>query len=949
MATETKTDKFGNVTKTTTDDKGNVTGTERYNDTEYTRNTEGKLESKSRRTGQRNTSRGPVDSKVSLPSDNPDYTQAVTEAQAAGYSGKDIVNAAARNEKLTAAQNERVRQYVTQATEEGYSNKDIVNAAARGEPLLPSQSSKAREYIREAEAEGYTSVQALNAAARGEQLERREEIETNQPEPSSKQFGGIAISADTRTPTEKFLDRAAETQKGIAPSNETFAEGFKRTGIATAVGGVELTYGVAKSAVYEPIKAVWQIIRHPIQTAKGLYKLATDEGTQAEVTQAIQQEFKDKPARAIGETIGTLFQPELAEKVATKQPFKLRDITIPTEGGEVTGKVLAVEAGTKSVPLGSKIGAKALRFGAEITEEVKAFKEGTDFKPGTPTETQLYADALKKVQDAGTPIQVARREEAIQVGQTILKKTKGTQSKFISEAPLTTERLSQEGVQALLTVAQKEGASGSITFGSLSRRQQIPSSISRFQPRDVDIRLPDASPTALDRVIPNAVRSLEEVGYSSARRGRDKAGIPDETIEVKFAKAKPGETKFKAVAANQPGVYVKVAEFKGKGLATESATAEAVPDFVLGLPKEGEPIEINNRLTTPLDEELRGVMQGTVRVTKKDGIIDVYPPPKRQKDIGSTVISAETLKQSGADIGKELERFKQLYEYKEGAPSRVEFDFSPTTNTPSPNTPRPYARAPPSPRTVQAPPQKFESPTVESPQERSTSSSPIKQRFQSPSTTTRSPTEIKSPVSPIRSPSASSPAARSNIGSPRSPSGRSSPFGGSPPSPPSPSPPSPQPPRSPSPGSPPSPSRIPPPRVPTVVTPPIRPPTRPRLYVINRDKKKESVQGYDVFVRVRGRFKKVSTQSLPENEAINYGAYKVANTSAATFQVKPGNQIAQEGTFSIRQKLTDFVRKEGRTFVQKLGKRIQTSGEKKEITYKGIATNQARRKFGLRR
>jgi len=84
---------------------------------------------------------------------------------------------------------------------------------------------------------------------------------------------------------------------------------------------------------------------------------------------------------------------------------------------------------------------------------------------------------------------------------------------------------------------------------------------------------------------------------------------------------------------------------------------------------------------------------------------------------------------------------------------------------------------------------------------------------------------------------------------------------------------------------------------------------------------------------------------LTENEAINYGINRVQNTAAATFQLHQSSQRAESGVFNIKERLTDFVRKEGRTFVQRLGKRIKTSGEKREITQKGIITNQTRARF----
>lgn len=872
----------------------------------------------------------------SVPSDNPELVKAVEDAKAQGYSNADIVNAATQNKTLLPSQSSKVQEFARLAQEEGFRNDDIVNAVAQGKDLLPSQSSRTQEFAARAKAAGASNADIVNAAT-GATPPATQDPNINPA--TGRPYG--RYEEDQRNAAQKFLSKLESTQE-TPPANETFAQGFKRTGVATAVGAAQATYGFAKAAVYEPLKFGYNLITSPIETAKGTYKLLTDKETQQATRAAIEQQFKERPAMAFGQLAGTLAQPETIAKAFEKQPIRIRDVTIPTQTGEVTGKVLAAEFGAEAIPLASKFEGKAPKISADISKEVAQFKEGTDFKPGSPTETSLYSAALKKIEDAGTPEQIARRQEAIDLGRKIIKQTKGVKSKFIGEVPLSTERLSPEGVQAILKVAQQEGASGNVVlFGSGARRQQIPSSISRFVPRDIDIRLPDASPAAIDRVTANAVRSLEEVGYT-ARRGVGKTGLPDETIEVRFTK---GEN-FKPAKPNQPGEYVKVAEFKGKDLVTQDIEGEsAVPDFVLGYKKEGEPFAIDNQLVTPLEEELRGVMQGTVRVTKKEGVIDVYPPPKRQKDIGSTVIATETLaasKDFGGDaLRTDLKRFKELYGYTDGevAPT-VKFDFSEVAPTKAPNSPK-FA-APPSPRTyVAAPPQKFESPTMNLPQERSPTQSPRTQ-FKSPKVSPTTSPKVRSQIaqpSPVNSPKSTSPTS-----SPRSsPSSRSSsplsPPSLSPPtlSPPSRSPPSPSPNRSPSPKSPPA---LSPPVASRIGTPP-----RPRLYVINRDKDKKTVEGYDVFVRVRGRFKKITTNALTEDEAINYGANRVQNTAAATFQVRPSSQRAQPGIFNIRQRLSDFVKKEGKLYIQKLGKRIQTSGEKKEITQKGIITNQTRARF----
>lgn len=998
-----------------------------------------------------------------LPSDNPQLAKEVQAAKDAGFNNADIANAAASGKALLPSQSSQTQAFVKQAQNAGFNNADIANAAISGKALLPSQSSQTQEYVSQAKAQGKSNADIANAATGNQPAQR---VDSNINPATGQEYG--TYLKDTRGAAQKFLDSLGATQTELPPPNETYLAGLKRVGVATTVGAAEGAFGFGK-AVVEP---VFNLVFHPIQTAKGIYKLATDSNTREQAKAEIQKEFAERPARAIGELFGTIEQPELIEKGITKQPFKVRDITIPTETGEVVGKSITAEFGTTAIPIASKIGIKKPQFfKIDISEEVAKFKEGSDFKPGNPTETKAYIEALKKIEDNAAPEQIARRQEAITVGQDILKQTRGVKSKFISEVPLQTERLSPEAVQGLLNEAKKEGASGKVVlFGSGSRRAQIPSSISNFIPRDIDIRLPDASPEALNRVIPNAIRSLEERGYS-ARRGTGKDGLPDETIEVKFAyeKSIPVEielqsskyqSRFKPVKANERGEYVKVVEFKGKGLQTEDLEQNTVPDFVLGIPKESEPILINEQYTTPLEEELRGVMQGTIRVTKRppttkaiittytlaedeflhatpttnaqsilqkgikpnegviylakdeemantgillrgektkgtifkvkltpkqfaeisknkeifdnrfiegtitskilpkqitivkqepEGVIDVFPPPKRHKDIKSVVISAETLLQSKSGsttaLRTNLERFKELYNYKEGEiqlPTEVTFDFSKPKEVPSPNSPRIFTTRSPSPKVlVEATPKKFVSPRTQSPNQRSPQTRSPNQRFESPSTNTRSPNNVQSevsshPSSPTKSSISKSPnkslivspsPASPNISPPISPPNLPS----NPPSTsPSPSPKSPNPP-------------------PLQIISQIGTPKKRKLYVIDTQTKKRKATGYDVFVRTKGKFKQINTRSLSEDEAINYGAIRVENTAAATFRLSPSNQPAEEGVFNIRARLQDFVRKEGKTFVQKLGKRIQSSGEKREITFKGIATNQQRRRFQRRK
>ena len=114
------------------------------------------------------------------------------------------------------------------------------------------------------------------------------------------------------------------------------------------------------------------------------------------------------------------------------------------------------------------------------------------------------------------------------------------------------------------------------------------------------------------------------------------------------------------IEAKVNGKYEKVAEFKGGDSVIEF---EEVPEYVVGLKKVGKPLKVKGIKATKLSEELRGVTQGILRVRKSEGLIDIYPSPKRLKDIGSVSVSARTLEMSkpSAKLRRDIESFEKLF------------------------------------------------------------------------------------------------------------------------------------------------------------------------------------------------------------------------------------------------------------------------------------------------
>lgn len=114
----------------------------------------------------------------------------------------------------------------------------------------------------------------------------------------------------------------------------------------------------------------------------------------------------------------------------------------------------------------------------------------------------------------------------------------------------------------------------------------------------------------------------------------------------------------------------------------------------------------------------------------------------------------------------------------------------------------------------------------------------------------------------------------------------------------------------------------------------------PPLVVIggkgNQTTKKK--KGFNVFARRQGRFVKITNSPLTEDEALNYGAFDVKNTSDATFKLVEAKTEATPGKFTLVESLKNLYRK-GDLYIQPRNQRIKTKGEKEQITLKGIRTN----------
>lgn len=109
------------------------------------------------------------------------------------------------------------------------------------------------------------------------------------------------------------------------------------------------------------------------------------------------------------------------------------------------------------------------------------------------------------------------------------------------------------------------------------------------------------------------------------------------------------------------------------------------------------------------------------------------------------------------------------------------------------------------------------------------------------------------------------------------------------------------------------------------------------------------MDGFDVFVRRSGSFQKINYAALAKEEAVQFGAWKVGHTAAATFQIRPAREKVKQ-RFKGKGMLADFYQKRGKggnMFIEKRGRRIKSRGELQEITFKGISAQKARKIWRL--
>lgn len=115
---------------------------------------------------------------------------------------------------------------------------------------------------------------------------------------------------------------------------------------------------------------------------------------------------------------------------------------------------------------------------------------------------------------------------------------------------------------------------------------------------------------------------------------------------------------------------------------------------------------------------------------------------------------------------------------------------------------------------------------------------------------------------------------------------------------------------------------------------------------------RQTITGYDVFVREKGKFKKITTNSLTKKEALDFGAFRVSTTARASFYIRPSTNMVGSINKSMLGSFSKFRSNfavKNNIFIEKRNRRIKSVGEKAEITFKGIAKRKKMSGLGIKK
>jgi len=713
----------------------------------------------------------------------------------------------------------------------------------------------------------------------------------DQPSELVSKKGTLEISGQPTTvtgKTEKIFTTATEyglvKQKEFAEA-EPFSFGkpsFEKAVplIATAATGLALGfYGGGYS-----------LATHPVASTTAMFKPST--------YKQLWGSFKESPLLVtsqvggmalLAKTISVGAEPIVSRVSPYVPKVAIRTLEIPQEGEAISIKILGIETkGGRALMIGTKT-PEGIKVGRPfIGKYLEKIPTTTEIKIGSALETSTLQKNILSMEGV-TP----RAKALVPLTQKILRSTGKTKSAFITKELLAapTERLPTSGVKAVLDIAKEEQG---VVFGSKARAPQLspkyeyggePYKLVKV-PKDIEVRFDLAGEAKLGEITTKTVSRLKELG---------KVEEGGKVYDLRTAR-EIKDTPY-AIEAKVGGKYEKVIEYKGSEQVIEG---EAVPEWVVGIQKTGTPMKMEGIKITKLSEETRGVAQGVLRLRNiEEGgrtVLDIYPSPKRIKDIGSFSVSARTLQMSKvlpsrlksnieaweshfpaklvrsqvAKVLKEptiLADFRKVEPVRAGGYAAVSYVRSPLGVVPRVKlvevSPVVSPKVSKSPLSLSVSPKSI-SPRSVSPKSLSSKSISPKSVIPKSLSVSVSPSVSKS-FSP--SPSVSPYPLISPSVSPR-PSPSTSPL----PSP------------SPSPSTYPSPSFS--PYTTKKKIPPFPPVQSSETFKPRKTQVKKGVTGYQTFVRRFGKFKVLSGIST-RAEAIRRGESVARSTLAATFKIKP--------------------------------------------------------------
>lgn len=497
-------------------------------------------------------------------------------------------------------------------------------------------------------------VSSIQAQLRAEQAAVKKQELANNNQINAKPISEVVSVKEPSWTSKKIYAAGRQIEK------DKFSIKTQTLGIIAGAG----------ASVISSAKFGKSLVTNPVKTTKEVGTGLKNVGTRLKTGEFFPEAgavLKSNPSLAIG-YVGAEIATGYATGAAATKTVKtalptLAKLDIPLTEGTKTIKILGYETkGGRAAGIGyykpestllkSKIGLGI----PNIRNELNLLPDTTEIKIASALETKSIQKSLAS-NIVGT---TQRAQEFIPTAQTILRKTAKGKSRFIDEANLfaATQRLPKEGVKTFLDISKEKGG---ILFGSKSRAAQLSPEYKiggeKFRldkvPRDIELRFDKLDDTGLKEVTDISITRLKKLGTIEQGGVKFELGTAREISDTPFA-----------IEAKVGGKWEKVAELKGAGASVEG---EKVSEYVLGFKKTGKTIKLAGFEATPLREELRAVTQGVARVrkSKESGLLDIFPSPKREKDIASVSVSARTLEMSrkipSFKLRRAIEKFESFY------------------------------------------------------------------------------------------------------------------------------------------------------------------------------------------------------------------------------------------------------------------------------------------------